>query len=86
MMELQWGWPLVTTALMFISYSIGKYTGFSNGENVGFVYGCEQGSEATAKVLIEYMRAEHDLDIDDATALTIINSINIATEGLIEDE
>jgi hypothetical protein len=76
-MDIQYGWPLFTLFLMFVSFWYGKVVGFGYGQDEGFTYGCEQGAQATAKVLIKYMRAEHDLVIDDATELAIINNINI---------
>jgi|TARA_R110000782_G_scaffold266698_1_gene361434 hypothetical protein len=76
-MDIQYGWPLFTLFLMFVSFWYGKVVGFGDGQDEGFTYGCEQGAQATAKVLIKYMRAEHDLVIDDATELAIINNINI---------
>lgn len=79
-MELHWGWPVVTTLLMFASYWVAKVTGFADGYDEGRYIGIEEGSKATAKVVMEYMRDNFDVKITDPEIGHIIESIHITEE------
>jgi len=72
-----YAWPLVTTVLMFASYWIGKITSFADGFDEGHDEGCQNGSVATAKVVLEYMRSTYDINISDFEIKEIVDGISI---------
>lgn len=87
-MELHWGWPVVTTVLMFCSFWYGKIQGFVDGEDEGRDVGIDLGSKATARVVMQYMREKYELTISDVEIEEVVDGINITHHEYeeIEDE
>jgi len=87
-MELHWGWPVVTTVLMFGSFWYGKIQGFVDGEDEGRDVGIDLGSKATARVVMQYMREKYELTISDVEIEEVVDGINITHHEYeeIEDE
>jgi hypothetical protein len=87
-MELHWGWPIVTTVLMFCSFWFGKIQGFVDGEEEGRDEGIDLGSKATARVVMQYMREKYELTMSDVEIEEVVDGINITHHEYeeIEDE
>lgn len=85
-MELHWGWPVVTTILMFLSYSYGKVQGFVEGEDEGRDEGIDLGSKATARVVMQYMRDKYELIISDVEIEEVVDGISITHHEVNEYE
>jgi len=85
-MELQWGWPVVTTVLMFCSFWYGKIVGFVDGEDEGRDEGIDLASKATARVVMQYMREKYELTISDPEIEEVVDGISITHHEVEEDE
>jgi hypothetical protein len=85
-MELHWGWPVVTTALMFVTYWVSRVMSFADGFDEGRDEGIEVGSKTTARVVMKYLRDEHNAEITNQEIEKIIDSIKITTYDVEEDE
>ncbi len=85
-MEIQWGWPILTTALMFASFWYGKIVGFVDGEDEGRDDGIELGSKATARVVMQYMREKYELTISDPEIEEVVDGISITHHEVNEYE
>ncbi len=75
-MEL-FGWPLITTGLMFFSFWVGKIQGFADGNEVGFEEGINAASPAIATAILRWVRQEKDIHISDPEIKEIIDNINV---------
>ncbi len=85
-MDIHWGWPVLTTALMFASFWYGKIVGFVHGEDEGRDDGIELGSKATARVVMQYMREKYELTISDPEIEEVVDGISITHHEVNEDE
>lgn len=85
-MELHWGWPVVTTVLMYASYMYGRLDGFVHGEDEGRDEGIDLGSRATARVVMQYMREKYELQISDPEIEEVVDGISITHHEVIDDE
>jgi len=84
-MDLYWGWPLTTIALMFVTYWVSRVTSFASGFDEGQEDGIELGSRATARVVMEYMRDKYDLRVSDIDIQEVVDGISITQHEVSED-
>jgi hypothetical protein len=84
-MELHWGWPVTTTILMFVTYWVGRVMSFADGFDEGRSEGIEVGSKTTARVVMKYLRDEHNAEITNQEIESIIDGIQITTYDTDEE-
>lgn len=74
---MDFGWPIATTLLMFLSFWMGKLVGFYQGEDEGFNVGVEQSTPVVATAVLRWVRQEKDIHISDPEIKEIIKNINV---------
>lgn len=83
-MDVHYGWPLATTALMFVSFYIGKLISFAHGYDIGRKDGILDGSKGAARVVMEMMRKDWDVNISDVEIRAVVDGIKITEEKVDE--
>lgn len=71
---MDYGWPLLTCFLMFVSFWVGKVIGFVHGQDAGYKEGVEQTTPLIVTAVLGWVRQNKDVHISDPEIRDIIKN------------